>query len=182
MIQSIGVFIGESLIQFRFHAKMVHLIMQCISCSHFSINVNGEPCGYFKGARGLRQGDPLSPYLFTLVMEVFTHTMKRQVKNNVCFKYHWGGKEMELTHLCFADDLLVVCKLEAESIKAIKAALDEFSSYSGLLPNEGKSTIFFGSVEQEEQDQIIEMEVTSEVSRSASNIQTARSKRLQRID
>lgn len=64
---------------------------------------------------------------------------------------------MELTHLCFADDLLVVCKLEDESIKAIKAPLDEFSSYSGLLPNEGKSTIFFGSVEQEEQDQIIEV-------------------------
>lgn len=88
---------------------MISWIMTCITGSKFSINVNGELHGFFPGARGLRQGDPISPYLFTLVTEVFTLIMRRQVRENGDFKYHWGCKDVELTHLCFVDDLLMVC-------------------------------------------------------------------------
>lgn len=55
-------------------------------------------------------------------------------------------KNLKLTHLCFADDLLVVCHGDVDSIKVIKLALDEFSQVSGLVPNLGKSRVFFGSV------------------------------------
>ena len=63
-------FLKLALEKFGFHSKMVHWIMVCLSTASFSINVNGDKYGYFKGARGLIQGDPMSPYLFTLVMEV----------------------------------------------------------------------------------------------------------------
>ncbi|GKD05528.1 RNA-directed DNA polymerase, eukaryota, reverse transcriptase zinc-binding domain protein [Tanacetum coccineum] len=64
----------ESIMQkFGFHPEMVKWIMTYITTSSFSICVNGTSYGYFKGARGLRQRDPISPYLFTLVMEMICH-------------------------------------------------------------------------------------------------------------
>ncbi|GKF76101.1 RNA-directed DNA polymerase, eukaryota, reverse transcriptase zinc-binding domain protein, partial [Tanacetum coccineum] len=94
------------------------------------------------GGRGLRQGDPMSPYLFTLVMECFTLMMDRNVKRNPKFQYHYGYKNMEITHVCFADDLLVLCHGDADSVKVVRETIDEFGECSGLLPNFNKSTIF----------------------------------------
>ena len=114
---------------------MVEWIYTCVSSSTFSICLNGEVKGYFKGGRGLRQGDPISPYLFTLVMEVFTLIMNQKINSNPNFKFHAGCKELRLTHLCFADDLLVLCHGSCESVKVIKESLETFSKVSGLVAN-----------------------------------------------
>nr|GFA07276.1 RNA-directed DNA polymerase, eukaryota, reverse transcriptase zinc-binding domain protein [Tanacetum cinerariifolium] len=105
-----------------------------------------EVYGYFQGGRGLRQGDLISLYLFTLAMEVFTLIMDHKIRNSIDFKYHVGCKDLKLTHLCFADDLLVLCNGDKDSIKIIKDSIDDFSRISGLVPNLNKSTIFFGNV------------------------------------
>lgn len=117
----------------------------------------GERCGYFKGGRGLRQGDPISPYLFTLVMEVLTLMMTRNVQRSSSFKFHVGCKELKLTHLCFADDLLVLSHGSANSVKVIKDTLTEFSKCSGLIPNMGKSTVFFGNLNGVEKQRILDI-------------------------
>lgn len=83
-------FMEKILKQFGFHETMVLWIMNCIRSAKFSINVNGESCGIFKGGRGLRQGDPMSPYLFTMVMEVFNLMIERSVRNSHDFIYHFG--------------------------------------------------------------------------------------------
>lgn len=67
---------------------VIQLITECISTVKFSININGERCGFFAGEKGLRQGDPMSPYLFVLAMEVFSGLMN-QMSTNKRFKFHW---------------------------------------------------------------------------------------------
>ncbi|GJX25477.1 RNA-directed DNA polymerase, eukaryota, reverse transcriptase zinc-binding domain protein [Tanacetum coccineum] len=90
--------------------------------------------GFYKkiSGRGLRQGDPLSPYLFTLIMEVFSLMLARKVNENKKFKFHKGYKETQLTHLSFVDDLLVLCHGDEVSVKVIKEALMEFSNWNNM--------------------------------------------------
>nr|KAJ0221381.1 hypothetical protein LSAT_V11C200050580 [Lactuca sativa] len=100
-------FLQSILKEFGFHDSMITWIMNCVSTSSFMININGSFHGFFQGKRGHRQGCPLSPYLFTLVMEVFNLMLKRCIRESNEFKYHWRCKEQKLTHLCFVDDLMV---------------------------------------------------------------------------
>ncbi|GJW21705.1 hypothetical protein Tco_0032327 [Tanacetum coccineum] len=90
-------------------------------------------------------------------MEVLTLMMARKVQENPSFKYHVGCKELKLTHICFADDLLVLSHGSISSIKVIKEALNEFCKTSGLLPNMSKSIIFFGNMNNIEKQKIIEI-------------------------
>ncbi|GKD09550.1 RNA-directed DNA polymerase, eukaryota, reverse transcriptase zinc-binding domain protein [Tanacetum coccineum] len=95
---------------------MVKWIMTCVRTSKFSICVNGEAHGYFNGGRGLRQGDPISPYLFTLVIEVFSLLLANNIQKARKFKFHYVCKDLKLTNMCFADDLLVLCNGDIGSL------------------------------------------------------------------
>ncbi|GJT75531.1 RNA-directed DNA polymerase, eukaryota, reverse transcriptase zinc-binding domain protein [Tanacetum coccineum] len=131
---------------FGFHDVMINWIMVCLTTASFSVCINGVAHGFFKAGRGLMQGDPISPYLFTLVMEVLNLMVKRHVKAEGRFKYHWGCKELKITNLCFADDLLMLCHGDLYSASVLKRGLDEFCLASGLHPSMTKSEAFFGNV------------------------------------
>ncbi|GJZ00797.1 hypothetical protein Tco_0518226 [Tanacetum coccineum] len=139
-------FLRKVLIGFGFHDRMVSWIMECVSTTSFSININGSLHGYFKGRRGLRQGDPLSPYLFTLVMKVLTLMLHRRVRESSNFTYHRYCSKLDLINLCFADDLFLFAHGDVNSAMVIKEALDEFKDASGLIPSMPKSTDYFCNV------------------------------------
>ncbi|GJW34582.1 RNA-directed DNA polymerase, eukaryota, reverse transcriptase zinc-binding domain protein [Tanacetum coccineum] len=126
-------FLGKDTNNFGFPSSMIQWIMVCISTPKFIICVNGERFGYFRGGRGLRQGDPISPYLFTLVIEVLNLFLKDEIAKERNFKYHLGCKKLKITHLCLADDLLVLSHGDTTSISTIKRALEKFSKI-GKLP------------------------------------------------
>ncbi|GJW30950.1 RNA-directed DNA polymerase, eukaryota, reverse transcriptase zinc-binding domain protein [Tanacetum coccineum] len=134
---------------------MIRWIMTCVTTIAYTINMDEERHGYFKGRRGLREGDHTSPYMVTLVLEVFSLLIARNIQESVGFMYQKGCKELKLTHLCFIDDLLVLSYGNATSVKIIKKSLMELSSSSCLLPNLNKSSVFFCNVNIVEKQEIL---------------------------
>lgn len=150
-------FLEACLLHFDFPKKMIRWIMKCITSTSIMLNINGDMQGYFKGKKGLRQGDPISPYLFTLVMEVLNLIVKRRIRGDDRFKYHWKCEGLSLVQLCFADDLLLFCNGDLDSVKVLKESLDEFGSVSGLIPNVRKSLVIFDNVQNEVKSSIIQL-------------------------
>ncbi|XP_074315218.1 uncharacterized protein LOC141651402 [Silene latifolia] len=122
------------------------LSFKCITTPSYSIVLNGQPHGYFKGQRGLRQGDPISPLLFTLCMEYLS-----RVLDEVCslpgFKFHPLCKGLKLVHLIFNDDLLIFCKGDLRSVVSIMEVFKCFSAASRLQISSKKSDIIFNGIE-----------------------------------
>ncbi|KAL0455390.1 UNVERIFIED_CONTAM: LINE-1 reverse transcriptase [Sesamum latifolium] len=120
-------------------AGMITWIEECISTTAFSISLNGGLHDFFMGARGLRQGDPMSPYLFVLAMEVLQLLLLQSVDQSEFFQFHWKCKEVNLLSLCFADDLLLFCKADERSMMLFREGLETFAQWSGLEANIHKS-------------------------------------------
>ncbi|GJY18586.1 polypyrimidine tract-binding protein homolog 2 isoform X1 [Tanacetum coccineum] len=111
----------------------------------------------FLRKRGLCQGDPISPYLFTLVMEVLTLMLKRNIRREEAFQFHPKCERQEIINVCFADDLFMFSYANVDSVKVISDALQEFKNCSGLVPSLPKSTTFFANVGIEVKNKILEM-------------------------
>ncbi|GJY18130.1 RNA-directed DNA polymerase, eukaryota, reverse transcriptase zinc-binding domain protein [Tanacetum coccineum] len=86
---------------------------------------------------------------------VFTSMLKRQIKSENKFKYHWGCKNLEIVNLCFADDLMLFCHGDLVSAFVLRRAFDEFCLSSGLRPNMAKSTVYFGNVRDDVKSKIM---------------------------
>ncbi|KAL0293373.1 UNVERIFIED_CONTAM: Transposon TX1 uncharacterized protein [Sesamum angustifolium] len=82
-------FLIATLQMFGFPATFIRWIEECVTSAHYSVVVNGGVHGFFAGARGLRQGDPMSPYLFVLVMEVLHMILQQLIEQDGEFRYHW---------------------------------------------------------------------------------------------
>ena len=116
----------------------------CVSTTSFSILVNGSPTGFFQNSRGLRQGDPLSPYPFVIGMEALSRLLNRAVDGN----YFHGSKiadrdgaDSVISHLLYADDTLLFCGANKDQIKYLSWILMWFEALSGLRINLNKSEI-----------------------------------------
>jgi hypothetical protein len=127
---------------FGFPKRFLSWIRECITSPKFSICINGTLVGYFEGKKGLRQGDPISPYLFVLAIKVFSRIMADLTGGSSGFKFHPKCVKMRLTLLCFANDLLIFSEASLSSIKVIKVALLEFDNLFGLKANPSKSFFY----------------------------------------
>lgn len=128
-----------------FGQKWLKRINYCISTVGFLVLVNSSPAGFFQTQRGLRQGDPLSPFLFLLAMEglnimITTSNLKGWIR--VFEVAREGTDNMEVTHHQCADDTLIFRGVEEEKLKYLRVILVLFEGVSSLHINRRKSLMY----------------------------------------
>ncbi|KAG2667144.1 hypothetical protein I3760_15G097700 [Carya illinoinensis] len=113
-----------------FGAKWTSLLMLCVKSVSFSILVNGEPKGPIYPSRGLRQGDPISPYLFILCTEGLISLLQQ-------------ADVKDINHLIFADDSVLFCRATAQTNRNILHLLEVYEKASGQMVNKDKTSMVF---------------------------------------
>ena len=103
-------FLKKVMEKMGFGEKWVKLIIECISTVSYSILVNGEPKGDIKPSRGIRQGDPLSPYLFLLCSKGLNRLLEAAAREDEIRGFSLCRNGPRISHLFFADDTLLSCK------------------------------------------------------------------------
>ncbi|KAL0284293.1 UNVERIFIED_CONTAM: Retrovirus-related Pol polyprotein from type-2 retrotransposable element R2DM [Sesamum angustifolium] len=149
-------FLSRVLHGYGFPPLFISWIMECVSTTSFSVALNGSLHGHFPGKKGLRQGDPMSPALFLLCMEYFSRLIKRSTTNSD-FNFHPKCEKLKITHLLFADDLMLFSRGDLPSIRILMECLQEFRDVSGLAVNNAKSNIFTAGIQNDTLDEALAM-------------------------
>jgi hypothetical protein len=126
-----------------FAERWIHLIMVCVKSVSFSILINGSPQGRIIPTRGLRQGDPLSPYLFLLCAEGLSSLIASAQRDRKISGIPFSRGGTKLTHLFFADDSLLFCRANFLEWCNIHTILEVYEKASGQKINKEKTSIFF---------------------------------------
>ena len=130
------------MLKLGFSLCWVDLIMRYITTTSFSVLINGAAKGWIKPQRGLRQGCPLSPYLFILCAEVFSRLLIQVENQNLIHGLRFGNN-ISVSHLLFADDSLIFTKATVVDCKHLKTISDRYTTASGQFFNLDKSSMFF---------------------------------------
>ena len=127
-----------------FSSIWINWIYQCISTSSFSILPDGSPFGFFQPSHGLRQGDPLSPFLFILSSEVLSRLLlkEEQLGNLHGIKM---SRNSQISHLLFVDDIMIFSKATKREANSILKCLSTYSIWSGQKLNVSKSSLFLNN-------------------------------------
>ena len=118
-------------------------IEACISSVQFYVLVNRSPKSFFSSSRGLRQGDPLSPLLFLLVMEVLSKMLRKVEEEGLLIQGFRAGCNaadgLRISHLLYADDTILFCDADPDQLLYVRIVLTCFEAVTGLQVNMAKS-------------------------------------------
>ncbi|XP_060182130.1 secreted RxLR effector protein 78-like [Lycium barbarum] len=114
-----------------FPYRFIAWLMECVKSVNNTVLINGEPSPPFDAKIGLRQGDPLSPFLFAIAMEYLSRLLGG-LKGETGFKHHPRCSKLNITHMCFADDMLFFARGDQSSVSALHNYFNKFFAASGL--------------------------------------------------
>ena len=106
-------------------------IMQCVTTVTYSILVNGVPMGNIRPSKGIRQGDPLLPYLFILCAEGLSALSHHAKRTHLIGGVPTSSRGMKISYLFFVDDSLLFCKATAQEWGQMLALLEKYEKVSG---------------------------------------------------
>ena len=136
-------FIVDSLKDLGLNNHFINLVWHYISSVSTNILRNGECTSDFVPLKGIRQGDPQSPYLFMICMECLSHLIQWEVSQGHQKPITISRGGPQITHLCFADDLFIFAEASMDQVQVISDCLDLFCNSSGQIINREKTKIFF---------------------------------------
>ena len=137
-------FIEAILLKLGFAQRWIFRIMPCISSVQYKILINGQPKGHIIPNRGLRQGGPLSPYLFILCTEALIENIRKKEGEKLLTGLKIARGSPTISHLLLADDSLFFCKANMQESEVILQILKDYERASGQQINFSKSSIQFG--------------------------------------
>ena len=126
-----------------FNERFITLTMICVKTVTYSILVNREPKGFIQPFKRIRQGNPLSPFLFLLCTEGLNGFIKHVEMNGDIHGFSLCRNGQKLTHLLFVDDSLLFCRATEEECGKVLNILEAYESASGQKVNRSKTTLFF---------------------------------------
>lgn len=142
-------FLFSALDNFDLPEAFLNLLRACIRTTSFTVGYNGVVNGFLKGKRVLRQEDPLSPYLFVIAMNCLSMMLDKEARTGH-LSYHHHCYKTKLTHLSFANDLLIFIDGSLEPVQRVLQILHEFELRSGLALSLQKSSFFASGLSEAE--------------------------------
>ncbi|XP_060965331.1 uncharacterized protein LOC133034293 [Cannabis sativa] len=136
-------FLNHLLNHVGFPCQFSSLIMRCLSTVQFRLSINGYLTDPFHSTRGIRQGDPLSPYLFLLIAEGLSAAIRLQETQALFSGIQICRGASPLSHLLFADDSMVFSPVHPQASASLNVILDLYNKATGQLVNREKSSILF---------------------------------------
>lgn len=133
-------FLEKLLTRFGFHPHFVRLVMNNLHSSFFSVLINGSPSGFSKASWGIKQGDPLSPYLFILLTEALSRRLKFLIDAKAIKHYKVSPRAIPIFHLYFADDLLIFMPCDRHSLRTFTEFFHCYECATGQKANRAKSS------------------------------------------
>jgi hypothetical protein len=131
-----------------FHERWIRLVMGCISSVKYQVRVNGSLTDVITPQRGMRQGDPLSPYLFLLCAKGFSSLLNKAEVRGELEGIRICNGAPRFNHLLFADDSLVLIKATRESAKSLQDLLQLYEVCSGQTINFDKSSVMSVQIQE----------------------------------
>jgi hypothetical protein len=137
------IFLENMMRKMGFAERWISLMMACVRSVRYQVRFNSEETDMFTPTRGLRQGDPLSPYLFLLCAEGLSSLLLHEEEVGGIDRVRVCRNAASVSHLLFADDSLILMKADMNNATSLQQVLDTYCANSGQLVSLAKCSIFF---------------------------------------